>query len=126
MLSQFILGLLIILALDLTYLSVSVPTVYKPGMGPLLKPALSTEDKMVAFAAWPLLVLGILYFAVSPAFSAEDAFKRGVFLGALVYGVYQLTNKSTLVFWGTNMMIIDWMWGSLLSGTVAGLVKKWT
>lgn len=116
---QFIVGLVMILIIDLTYLSYSVPAIYKPGMGPLLKTSLTTRDKAIAFLAWPLLVYGLVTFAVQPAKTTSDALQRGMMLGLVVYGVYQFTNKSTLVFWGDQMMVLDLIWGTLLSGVVA-------
>lgn len=120
LLSSFLVGLLTILVIDITYLQISVPLLYRPGMGVLMKPVMYAKDIAFGALAWSLLVFGILYFVVMDALSLKDALFRGGLFGMVVYSVYNLTNKSSLLQWGNLMMVVDTMWGSLLSAAVAG------
>ena len=67
---------------------------------------------------------GIVLFAVLPGLAAESVWRSvllGAALGLLAYGTYDMTNLATLRDWPVLMTIVDIAWGTLLTGTVAGL-----
>jgi uncharacterized membrane protein len=63
--------------------------------------------------------LGILYFAALPAIDAQSlstAIIRGAFLGFLCYATYDLTNMATIAKWPLSIVVIDMVWGAVLTG----------
>jgi uncharacterized membrane protein len=63
-------------------------------------------------------------FAVLPAVSAGDwkvALGLGALLGFVAYATYDLTNLATLKQWPVKIVIIDLIWGTLLTAAVATL-----
>jgi uncharacterized membrane protein len=63
----------------------------------------------VAFT-YLLLVMIEYYFIIRPKKDLKDAF----LLGAGIYGVYELTNYSTLKDWPLFLVIMDTIWGGIL------------
>ncbi len=105
--------------IDLTWLIGIARGFYKREMGALLR------TDIVWWAAilfYLLFIFGILYYAVLPAYSA-GSWTKALFLGAMfgffTYMTYDLTNYSTTSGWSLQLAIVDIMWGTLLSATVA-------
>lgn len=67
-------------------------------------------------------IVGILIFAVVPALEA-GSWQRAVVLGALFgffcYATYDFTNLATLKDWPLTVVIVDVIWGAVLTGSVA-------
>jgi uncharacterized membrane protein len=73
-----------------------------------------------------LYSVGIAVFAIVPAMepAMEDggwqkAAMLGSFLGLVAYGTYDLTNLTTLKNWPLPMVIVDMVWGAVLSAVAA-------
>ena len=80
-----------------------------------------------AAIAYVLMIAGVWFFAVRPA--GDDwlaAAGRGAALGALMYGVYDMTNLATLTKYPLNYAITDMIWGTALCGTVAAVATYFT
>lgn len=64
-------------------------------------------------------VAGLLWFVSVPALQAANptaALIGGVLLGLLAYGTYEFTNYATLHDWSLNQVMVDTLWGGLLTG----------
>ena len=78
-----------------------------------------------------LLPLGIVLFAlprVDPANLAASSLLWGGLFGLIVYGVYDMTNMSTLENWPVRMVWVDICWGCFLCGVTtlfAALASGW-
>jgi uncharacterized membrane protein len=75
-----------------------------------------------AVGFYVLYVVGILYFAVAPAVSAETwrvAALNGAIIGFLAYGTYESTNLATLKGWSYEMLVVDVAWGMMLTAMTA-------
>jgi uncharacterized membrane protein len=57
-----------------------------------------------------IMTLGFYHFIIKERKSCID----GLFLGIFVYGVYELTNYSSLDNWKLQTVIIDTLWGGFL------------
>jgi uncharacterized membrane protein len=71
-----------------------------------------------------LFPVGILYFASLPALSAGSlatAATRGAMFGFFTYMTYELTNHATLRLWSWNLVVVDTIWGSVLTAVSAVL-----
>lgn len=78
----------------------------------------------VAITFYILYCIGILIFAVRPgllAGSVQTAAMWGALFGFFCYATYDLTNLATTRDWPTKMVIVDIIWGTILTGSVAAL-----
>ncbi|MCB1348489.1 MAG: DUF2177 family protein [Maritimibacter sp.] len=67
-------------------------------------------------------VAGVLWFVSVPAFNQGapvTALIGGALLGLLAYGTYEFTNYATLRDWSVNQVVVDTLWGGLLTGVAA-------
>lgn len=67
-------------------------------------------------------VAGLLWFVSVPALRSgfpAQALVGGALLGALAYGTYEFTNFATLKSWSINMVMLDVLWGAVLTGLSA-------
>jgi len=65
-----------------------------------------------------------MIMVIWPAFQAQSvsqALLRGALLGLIAYGTYDLTNLAVMKGFTTKIAIIDMIWGTVLTGTVAAL-----
>lgn len=115
--------------IDAIWLSVVANKFYKSQLGPLL---LEKPNMVAAIAFYIIFVVGIVVFAVLPAVQAGDwkvAMGLGALLGLVTYATYDLTNHATLKGFPLTVVIVDLIWGVLLTATVATLtylvVTKW-
>lgn len=80
-----------------------------------------------AAISYALMIAGVWFFAVKP--SGTDwlaAAGRGAALGALMYGVYDMTNLATLTKYPMRYAITDMIWGTALCATVAAVTTYFT
>ncbi len=64
-------------------------------------------------------VVGVLWFVSLPALRAADpmaALIGGVALGLMAYGTYEFTNYATLRDWSMEQVVVDTLWGGVLTG----------
>lgn len=73
-----------------------------------------------------LLGVGVAVFVVPRAASAGAALALGALFGLVVYGVYDLTNYSTLTNYPLRLTIVDMLWGAVACGTAALITFSWT
>lgn len=107
------------LALDVIWISIATPRLYKPYLGPLLaeKPKVG-----VALAFYLVYIVGLIALAVIPGLregSVVGAVWRGALLGLMAYATYDLTNLATIQGWAWQVSAADLVWGTALSAVVA-------
>jgi len=84
-----------------------------------------------AAVVYLLLPLGIVLFAlprVDYNHLLLSSLGWGALFGLVVYGIYDLTNMSTLESWPIRMVWIDICWGCFLCGVTNGfaaLLSRW-
>lgn len=67
-------------------------------------------------------VAGLLWFVSVPAMnqgSVSAALINGALLGLLAYGTYEFTNYATLRDWSPTQVVVDTLWGGVLTGVSA-------
>ena len=67
-------------------------------------------------------VAGVLWFVSMPALRTGDpvaALVGGVALGLMAYGTYEFTNYATLRDWSIEQVVVDTIWGGILTGFAA-------
>jgi uncharacterized membrane protein len=123
--SKFIFAYLIILVvfviIDMAWLMGVARSTYVAEMGALLK----KQPNLVAAAIFYIgYALGLWFFAVKPGLDANSwtwAAMMGAAIGAMAYGTYDFTNLSVVEGFGWRIVIIDWVWGTVLSAATAGI-----
>lgn len=107
--------------IDGIWLGVVANRLYKSQLGPLL---LEKPNMVAAVLFYIIFVVGIVVFAVMPAVAAGDwrvALGYGALLGLVTYATYDLTNLATLKDFPVKIVIVDLIWGTVLTATVATL-----
>ena len=113
---------LVFCLLDYLWLAIIAKDFYKSQFGTLM----AAEPNWGAAAAFYILYLvGLIFFAVSPAVREQNwllALGLSAFLGLLAYASYDLTNLATLKGWTLTLTLVDITWGVVVSsaaGTAA-------
>ena len=125
----YVASAVVFFGLDLLWLGVVARSFYVRQLGELLSPQ---PVMSVAGLFYAVYVGGIVLFAVTPALQAQSwltALVLGVLLGVVAYGTYDMTNLSTIRNWPALMSVVDWVWGSLLTGVAATagyLAVRWS
>lgn len=113
---------LVLLALDLFFISVIAMPIYQRGIGHLLA-AQPCIPAAVLF--YVVFTLGLMVFAVVPTRMAgwrRTAAAAGLY-GFFTYATYELTNLATLRDWPVHIVGMDLVWGCLVSAA-AGLAGR--
>ena len=111
----------VFLALDVVMLKKVMYPLFSSNIGPMM-----LEDLRIGPAAvfYLFYVMGVVWFVSIPALnvgSIAQAFFAGAVLGALAYGTYVFTNFATLKGWTAQMVMVDVIWGAVLTGTSAAV-----
>ena len=110
---------IILAVLDLVWLGVIAKGWLAGQLGPLMREEIMPAPAIVFYL---LYAAGLGFFAVMPALG-EGAWVRaaltGAFFGLVAYGTYDLTNLATLKNWPLPMVIVDLVWGAVLSAVSA-------
>lgn len=112
---------IVFLALDVVMLKKVMYPLFSANIGPMM-----LEDLRMGPAAvfYLFYVVGLVWFVSIPALnvgSIAQAFFAGAVLGALAYGTYEFTNFATLKGWTAQMVMVDVIWGAVLTGTSAAV-----
>ena len=112
---------IVFLGLDVVMLKKVMHPLFSANIGPMM-----LEDLRMGPAAvfYLFYVVGVVWFVSIPALnvgSIAQAFFAGAVLGALAYGTYEFTNFATLKGWTAQMVMVDVIWGAVLTGTSAAV-----
>ena len=118
---QFVILLIIFLAIDMVWLLVVAKSFYAKHLGYLMaeKPNLTA-----AFIFYLIFTAGLLVFVVQPALAAgslQKALTVGLFFGLVTYATYDLTNHATIRDWPLLITLVDMIWGCVISALTATL-----
>ena len=107
------------LAIDVVGISLIVLPVFREHAPDLL----SQSPRLGAAAVFYLgYIAGLIWLVSLPALrdrQPRQALLRGAVLGLLAYGTYEFTNFATIDVWEWPMVIVDTLWGGVLTGTSA-------
>ena len=107
--------------IDALWLSVVANRFYKSQLGPML---LEKPNMLSAIIFYVIFVVGVVVLAVRPAVQAGDwkvALGLGALLGLVTYATYDLTNHATLKGFPLTVVVVDIIWGVVLTAAVATL-----
>jgi uncharacterized membrane protein len=109
----------IFFAIDMLWLGFFARSFYKAKLGFILSDQVNWAAAVIFYLIY---IGGILFFSVYPALrdqSWQTALLNGAILGALCYATYDLTNMATISQWPLIVVIVDIIWGIVLTGTVS-------
>lgn len=107
--------------IDGVWLGVVANKLYKSELGNLLRPK---PDMVAAVLFYVIYVIGIVVFAVLPAAGSDSAWVAlglGGLFGLVAYATYDLTNLATLKDFSRKIVVIDMVWGTVLTASVSVL-----
>jgi len=119
LLGSYLLTMVVFFAVDLLWLGVIAKNFY----GRYLSDFLAEQVNWTAAIVFYLLfIVGIFLFVILPAYEKQSfshALLYGALFGFITYATYDLTNLATLKNWPLNVVIVDILWGMVLTATVS-------
>ncbi len=119
-LKLYLIALPIFFIVDMIWLAVIAKNFYKNQIGFLMKPDVNWTAAIIFYL---LFLVGVVLFVIEPALEKKNlmfALSRGALFGLITYATYDLTNLATLKDWPLKVVVVDMIWGAVLSGTVCG------
>ena len=116
----YLLTIPVFFLIDMLWLGVLAKGFYQDKLGDFLGPINWTA----AIIFYLIFIVGILIFAVAPALESQSLTKAiilGALFGFFTYATYDLTNLATLKDWPIIVVVVDIIWGAVLSGSVAAV-----
>lgn len=117
--AAYLVTAVVMLILDVAWLSVASRALYRPFLEPVLRDGF---DPVAALLFYVIYVAGIVFFVVSPKLDDSRRWRvaaRGAFFGLVAYATYDLTNQATLRNWSVVVTIADLCWGTFLTAVAA-------
>ncbi|MBN1649910.1 MAG: DUF2177 family protein [Bacteroidales bacterium] len=119
LLLSYLLTFIVFLIIDMAWLGFIAKNIYQKYLGNFLS---ETVNWTAAFIFYLIYIIGVSIFAIYPAVhkdSAINALLMGALFGIFTYATYDLTNLATLKGWPIQIVIIDIIWGAVLTATVS-------
>lgn len=114
---------------DAFWLSVVAKKFYEKYIGSLL---LEKFNMTAALLFYSIYVIGVVLFVINPALekdSLSHAALYGALFGLVAYATYDLTNRATLKGFPWTVVVVDLLWGTLLTMAVSAisftLIRRW-
>ncbi|MDO5648905.1 DUF2177 family protein [Paracoccus sp. (in: a-proteobacteria)] len=120
--------LIVFLVIDIIGITQIIRPVFERHVGHLLADPFRLGPAAAFYAAY---IGGVLYFVSLPALAdgrAINALIGGALIGVMCYGTYEFTNYATLRDWSLQQVVIDTIWGGVLTGFSAWagvMVTQW-
>lgn len=109
----------VFLGLDILGIRYLIRPVFDRHVGHLLADPLRLGPAALFYLAY---VAGVVWLISLPALkegNALQALTGGMLLGFLCYGTYEMTNYATLADWSFEQVLVDLVWGTVLTGAAA-------
>jgi uncharacterized membrane protein len=112
--------------IDIVWLAGPAKSFYASQLGDMLR---ESPRWGVAILFYLLYIVGIVFFAsrfgLSSPEGGADSIKTAALYGAafgfFCYATYDLTNLATLKGWPPKMVVVDIIWGTVLTGSCAAV-----
>ncbi|MRR08078.1 MAG: DUF2177 family protein [Deltaproteobacteria bacterium] len=114
----YLLTIPVFFGIDMLWLGFVARGFYRKYLGHLLRPDVNWYAALVFYL---LYIGGILIFATMPALEKKSLYQAvvlGGLFGFFAYATYDLTNMATLKDWPLNVVIVDIIWGVVLTASV--------
>lgn len=114
----YLISVPVFFAIDMLWLGLVAQKFYQSQIGYLLGPV----NWPVAIAFYLIFLVGLLIFVIAPAIESRSmmhAIVFGALFGFFTYATYDLTNWATIRDWPMLVSLVDMVWGTVLSASVA-------
>lgn len=115
--------------LDALWLGYVAKKLYYGEMGAVL---LDKPNVIPAALFYVIYIIGVVVFVINPALEKDSvsyALGYGALFGLVAYATYDLTSLAVVKGFSTKIVVIDLIWGALLTVVVAAgtvlVVQKW-
>lgn len=115
--------------LDFVWLGYVAKNLYRQEMGKIL---LDKPNMTAALLFYAVYIIGVIIFVVNPALAKDSlahAAGYGALFGLVAYATYDLTSLAVLKGFSTKIVVIDLIWGMVLTAAISSitfaLVSKW-
>jgi uncharacterized membrane protein len=108
-------------AIDIIWLGVISKGFYKAQLGYLMAESVKWPAAVLFYL---LYIAGLVLFSIMPAVEKQSLFKSvllGASLGLIAYSTYDLTNYATIKDWPLIVVVVDMIWGMILSASVSAI-----
>ena len=115
----FLIAIPVFFAIDMVWLGLVAKKFYSEQIGFLMKPDISWYAAIIFYI---IFIASLVIFVIAPAVEKQSwlhALLFGALFGLVTYATYDLTNLATIKDWPLLVTIVDLIWGSLLSASVA-------
>jgi uncharacterized membrane protein len=119
MIISYLLTTLVFFVVDMLWLALIAKNIYRKYLGALLS---ETVNWAAALIFYLLFIAGIFIFVIYPSLEKQSpgrAVILGAIFGLITYATYDLTNYATLKGFPGNVVIIDLIWGTVLTTLVS-------
>jgi len=116
---SYLLTFIVFLMIDMLWLGVIAKKIYQKYLSSFLT---DNVNWTAAFIFYFIFVVGISIFVIYPSVNKGSVYNTllmGALFGFFTYATYDLTNLATLKGWPLPIVIIDIVWGSVLSAIVS-------
>ncbi len=117
-LRNFVITFVVFFAIDLIWLGLIAKNLYAKHLGYIMAEKVNWTAAILFYV---LFIIGILYFAITPATSLGNVMLSGALFGLISYATYDLTNLATIKSWPVIITVIDLVWGTTLSTLTASI-----
>lgn len=115
----YLLTVPVFFAIDMLWLGIIAKGFYDKQLGGFLS---SNINWVAAIVFYLVYIFGIIFFAVLPGIekdSLRTVLVNAALFGGLAYATYDLTNLATLKDWPLQIVVVDILWGIVLTTLVA-------
>lgn len=115
----YLIALVIFFVIDFIWLGYVARNFYAERMGAIMR---DSPKLGVAALFYAVYVIGIIYFAVWPAYNGgrwTEAALNGALFGFFAYLTYDATSYSVLEGFDPVVAVVDTVWGTIITGFTA-------
>ena len=116
---SYLLTTVVFLFIDLLWLGIIAKSFYGRHLANFLSPQVNWTAAIIFYL---IFIIGIFIFGIMPAVEKQSwtqALILGGLFGFFTYATYDLTNLATLKEWPLTIVIVDIIWGFVLSASVS-------
>lgn len=121
-LKPYLAALIVMGLLDALWLGVVAKDFYREQMGAQMVEQVRWLPAAIFYFAYPAALVALALFPAGQPMAQQIL--RAALVGLVAYGVYDLTNLSTLRHWPLKLALVDTAWGTFAS-TAAGAGAAW-
>lgn len=117
----YLIAIPVFFAIDIIWLAVISKGFYKSQLGYLMAESVKWPAAVIFYF---LYIAGLVLFSIMPAVEKQSLLKAvltGASLGLVAYSTYDLTNYATIRDWPLIVVVIDMIWGTILSAGVSAI-----